>query len=451
MKRVLFSSLLILAVAVGGCESASQTEYREQARDPELLHAAVNQLTRVMLHDIFSPPQASRAYAYPSVAAYEALAPAHSKQRSLAGQLNGLASVPQPDTTRAHVFPLASVHAFLTVAEEMVYSVDRMTAFHEDMLARYRRMGIPDEVYARSVAYGDRVAQHVLAWAERDGYAQLRSAPGYTVTDEPGRWKPTPPAYMNGIGANWNMLRPFVLDSASQYRPARPHPYSMEEGSPFYKQVREVYKIGQDLTPEQREIAGFWDCNPYAVHKRGHASYATKQITPGGHWMRIGAIAARKTNADMMHTAETYAKVAVAVADGFISSFDEKYRSNLIRPETVINKHFDASWRPALQTPPFPEYTSAHSVISVSAATALTDLYGNSFAFRDTSEVAFGLPVRSFASFQEAAQEAAISRVYGGIHYRMAAQRGVDQGKQVGQFVVENVDTRASALLAQNE
>jgi membrane-associated phospholipid phosphatase len=168
--------------------------------------------------------------------------------------------------------------------------------------------------------------------------------------------------------------------------------------------------------------------------------------------MGIVGIAARKSGADLMRSAEAYARTAIALADGFISVWDEKYRSNLVRPETAINAHLDERWAPLLQTPPFPEYTSGHSGISTAAATVLTDQFGEGFAFTDSTEIAYGLPVRSFTSFNQAAAEAAISRLYGGIHYRMAIEEGVSQGRKVGELVVQRVRTRdpASARVTSN-
>ena len=160
--------------------------------------------------------------------------------------------------------------------------------------------------------------------------------------------------------------------------------------------------------------------------------------------MGITAIAARKAGADLMVSAEAYARVAMALADGFISCWEEKYRWNLVRPETVINRFLDEGWQPLLQTPPFPEYTSGHSVISTAAAVVLTDQFGAAFAFTDSTEFAYGLPVRSFPSFEAAAAEAAVSRLYGGIHYRMAIEEGVRQGRRVGELVVSRVRTRAA-------
>ena len=140
-------------------------------------------------------------------------------------------------------------------------------------------------------------------------------------------------------------------------------------------------------------------------------------------------------------------RTAVALADGFISVWDEKYRSNVVRPETVINAHLDETWEPLLQTPPFPEYTSGHSVISTAAAVVLTDQFGDDFAFTDSTEMRYGLPSRSFSSFKQAAAEAAMSRLYGGIHYRMAIEEGVIQGRRVGELVLRKVQTRKPAAV----
>ncbi len=145
----------------------------------------------------------------------------------------------------------------------------------------------------------------------------------------------------------------------------------------------------------------------------------------------------------MVRSAEAYVCVALSLADGFISCWDEKYRSKLVRPETYINQHIDENWAPLLQTPPFPEYTSGHSVISTSAAVTLTSMFGENYAFTDSTEVEFGMPSRSFKSFMEASQEAAVSRVYGGIHYSPACENGKVQGRQVGESILSKLTTRA--------
>ncbi|MGB6151260.1 MAG: vanadium-dependent haloperoxidase, partial [Pricia sp.] len=276
-----------------------------------------------------------------------------------------------------------------------------------------------------------------------------RTMSKFTVNvDDPTRWQPTPPSYAEGIEPHWSKIRPFAIDSAQQFKPAPPPEFSMEEGSDFYKELKEVYDIGNEITEEgdsseKIQMAQFWDCNPYVSVTRGHLMFATKKITPGAHWIGITKIAARKTDSDFVETVYAYTKASIAMADAFISCWDEKYRSNLIRPETLINQHIDDSWQPVLQTPPFPEYTSGHSVVSGAASVALTDIFGEDFAFDDDTEVPYGLPVRSFESFRQAADEAAISRMYGGIHYRAAIEVGVKQGRDLGNYVVDKLNMKA--------
>lgn len=436
----------LAATLLAGCRPALG-DHAPPVSEAADLHDAVHALTSVIVYDIFSPPQAARAYTYASVAAYEVVrlgSPAH---RSMAGQLNGLEPLPEPAAGDSLDLRLAGVHAYLTVGRALTFSRDRMDSLRTRFDERMRR-GVDPAVAERSVAYGERVAEHVLAWAGGDMFRETRGYPKYTVLDEPGRWVPTPPAYMDAVEPNWAHTRPFALDSAAQYRPVPPHPFDTAATSPFFAEAREVYEVSRTLTPEQREITAFWDCNPYVMHVQGHAMFATKKITPGGHWMGIVGIAARRADADLATTAEAYARTAIALADGFLSSWDEKFRSNVIRPETVINAYIDPAWTPLLQTPPFPEYTSGHSVISASAAAVLTDQFGPGFAYADSTELEYGLPVRTFESFEDAAREAAISRLYGGIHYRQAIDEGMVQGRQVGEHVVRRVVTRAPATVA---
>jgi len=416
--------------------------------DAEMLQTAMRHLTSVIVYDIFSPPQASRAYAYASVAAYEAMRQGNGDHRSLAGQLNGLTPVPAPDPGQAYSLPLAGVHAYLTVGRALTFSRARMDSVRAATDARFRAAGLPADVYERSVAYGERVAEHVLAWAGEDGFKQTRGMPKFSVTNTPGRWIPTPPAYMDAVEPNWARLRPFVLDSATQFRPEAPYAFDTTTASPFMRDVREVVAVSKTLTPEQREITAFWDCNPYVMNVTGHTMYASKKITPGGHWMGITGIVARAAGADPLRAAAAYARTSVALADGFIASWEAKYSTGVVRPETVINLHVDEQWTPLLQTPPFPEYTSGHSVISTAAAQVLTDEFGPQVAFVDSTEAEYGLPVRRFTSFEQAAAEAAISRLYGGIHYRRSIEQGQRQGRKVGELVVARVRTRGGATVA---
>jgi len=343
---------------------------------------------------------------------------------------------------------LSALIAHMTISEQLIFSEDKFEVLEDSLYQSWRQTNALQ--FEASKSYGLAVAEHIKEWIAKDNYNETRTMPKFTVdTEDTSRWQPTPPAYMEGIEPHWNKLRPFYLDSAAQFKPAPPPPFSLEKSSDFYKELLEVYDISNEITAngdnsEEVQIAQFWDCNPYVSVSRGHVMFATKKITPGAHWIGITKIASRKTNSTFDDTVFAYTKTSLAIADAFISCWDEKYRSNLIRPETLINLHIDDSWQPILQTPPFPEYTSGHSVVSGAAGTILTDIFGDGFTFDDDTEVPYGLPVRSFESFNQAADEAAISRMYGGIHYRAAVEVGIGQGRNVGALMLKKVKMRTN-------
>ena len=440
--KALLIFCLLTSILFSGCKT-NNPEFQKEAAQSIFIHDAMKQLTDIIVHDIFSPPVAARIYSYPSIAAYEALLHDHPKYNSFAGQLNGLNNIPQPEQDVEYCYPLASVYAFTKTGKTLIFSEDKMEEFENKIFQKFKDLNMPQAVYDRSIAYGQEISDHILAWADKDKYKETRTYPKYTITEDPSKWKPTPPDYMDGIEPHWKEIRPYVLKSASQFNPGPPAPYDMKnKNSKFYKDLMEVYEVVKNKTEEEVEIASFWDCNPYVSHHSGHVMFATKKITPGGHWVGITAIAAKQANADMMETIEAYAMVSLGLMDAFISCWDEKYRSGLIRPETVINTFIDEDWLPVLQTPPFPEHTSGHSVVSGCSSTILTKLFGDNFAYKDDVEVEYGLPERKFASFKEAAAEAAISRLYGGIHYRPAIDMGLDQGNNIGEFILKKVKTR---------
>ncbi|NJB71108.1 hypothetical protein GGR42_001570 [Saonia flava] len=449
--KLKFGLLMVMGIIFVSC---SEKKEEPIVISPEEYHSSVDKVTQIMIHDIFSPPVSSRIFAYPNIAAFEIIALQNDEYISLEGQVPGLTAIPKPNETKPINYQLAALVAHMNLSQKLIFS-EHMFEMHRDSLYTvWEAKNAP--MFNASKEYGLEVAQHIAAWMDKDNYKQTRTMPKFTVdTDDSSRWQPTPPAYMDGIEPHWNKIRPFVIDSANQFIPAPPPPFSMEEGSAFYKEVKEVYDISNEITAkgdtsEEVAIAQFWDCNPYVSVTRGHLMFATKKITPGAHWIGITKIATRKTNSDFDKTVYAYTKTSLAIADGFISCWDEKYRSNLIRPETLINQYIDENWEPVLQTPPFPEYTSGHSVVSGAAATALTSIFGDNFAFDDDTEIPYGLPVRKFTSFNNASSEAAISRMYGGIHYRMAIEIGLKQGRDLGKFVVENLNMTKEATLASN-
>jgi hypothetical protein len=317
-----------------------------------------------------------------------------------------------------------------------------MNSFEEKFHQKLKGFGVPEKVILASRTYANKVVDEILKWSKNDMYSQTRTFPKYSIKEEDQYWKPTPPDYMDGIEPHWTEIRTMVLDSSNQFPPKDPLVLDLKKGSPFQKQLNEVFEMTSNLTKEQVDIAKFWDCNPYVTHHKGHSMFATKKITPGGHWIGITSVATRQAKSSFEDTVNAYANVSISLFDAFISCWDEKWKTLIVRPETLINQYYDEEWLPLLQTPPFPEYTSGHSVISRAAAVILTDLFGENFQFTDSTEIMYGLPERSYNSFLHASEEAAISRLYGGIHYMMAITEGVEQGQKVGDYVVNKIQTK---------
>ncbi|RZS95981.1 vanadium-dependent haloperoxidase [Cecembia calidifontis] len=443
-------SLILAIVLLVGFACQENQDYQDIITNGDYQIAAQLKLTDVIIHDIFSPPVASRIYAYPSIAAFEVVALADPSYTSLMGQLNGFEKK-DFDTEGEIYYPLAALAAYYKVGTAMIFSEALVQEHKERAFQEIRKKGVPKKVFERSVALGEEVAAHVIAYARKDNYHESRSFEKYTVTNEPFSWQPTPPAYMEGIEPHWNKIRPFVLERANQFQSPPPTEFSTDVNSQFYKEAEQVFNTVKNLTKEQKDIAYFWDCNPYKVNVKGHVMFAEKKITPGGHWMGIAAIASKAADQDWKGTAETLAYTSISIFDAFIACWDEKYRSRLIRPETYINKYIDEEWLPLLQTPPFPEHTSGHSVASNAASEALTKLFGEPFYIYDSTEVAYGLPIREFNSFREAADEAAISRLYGGIHFMPAIVYGSEKGKRLGQYLNEKINTRGDNIAHKKE
>lgn len=447
-------SIFLIGFFLFGCESDER--YIERLNETSLFNDTMQQLTDVIVYDIFSPPVASRVYVYPTIAAYSIMQKAYpEKYKSLEGQLNDYSSI--SDINDPNIIPnLSAIHAFLVVGKSLIFSENKIDEYRENLYKDLQKLGLPKRKLNQSIAYGEIVANEILKWADNDFYKQTRTYPKYTILREDRYWKPTPPDYMEGIEPHWNKIRPMIIPYANIFNPPPPLKIDMNYGSPFYEELLEVYRVGRQINEnnddsEESKIAAFWDCNPYVSHHKGHAMFATKKITPGGHWIGITKIATELSNDSFDEAINSYLQVSIAIFDGFISCWDTKWNTLVVRPETLINQYIDEEWLPKLQTPPFPEYTSGHSVISKASAVVLTKIYGDDFSFDDTTEVKYGLPIRSFRSFMHAADEAAISRLYGGIHYRMAIEHGVIQGERVGSYISTYLNSRTDNQdIAQN-
>ena len=415
------------------------TGYTTRFSDPLLYNKTVKTLNKIVLENNFPPMIAARNYAYANIAAYECLSAGDSTLASLARRIKDLPELAGPPEGKVIDFQLSALLAFVKVGNAVTFPEGSLMDYHARLLKMADSLEVPSAVIKSSLVFSDSVAAAILRWSKGDHYAATRGASRYSINDSVGRWVPTPPTYESGLEPHWREIRPFVLDSAAQFSPGRPPAFDMRPGTVYYKSLMEVKNTVDQLTDEQMHIADFWDDNPFKMHVSGHVMFATKKFSPAGHWMNIVGIAAHKANADFATTVTAYAHTAIALFDGFISCWDEKYRSNYVRPETVINEKLSGEWHPYIQTPPFPSYTSGHSTISAAAAEVMTSFFGDQLSFTDTSLLEFGIANREIKSFRQAAQEASISRLYGGIHYRFDLDSGNAAGSRLGRYVVDKL------------
>jgi hypothetical protein len=425
--RLGWLALALLAPAVPAPRAAAAPE--PTGRDTAV--AFFDGLVDLVRAEGAAPMVAARIYGYSSVAFFEALVPWNPGLRSLAGQLNGLGPVAQPGRSLAYDPPTAALGAAAGVARGLLSEASRpaLDALEKRLAdERYYRPGMTAAAIDRSLEHGRSLARDVLVWASTDGFGRLSNCP-YTAPTGRGLWERTPPAFAAPLQPCWGALRPMVLAEGASCQVAPPPEYSEAPGSAFHQETREVYDVSRSLTDEQRAIALFWADNP------------RESGTPAGHWVRIVGLVAAQRGLDIAGTAEAYARTGIAVNDAFIACWYTKYRYNLVRPITVIRRLFDPAWTPLVGTPPFPEYTSGHSTQSAASARILSDQLGV-VGFSDATHAARGLAVRSFPSFEAAAREAAVSRLYGGIHYRAAIEVGLEQGRCVSEQVIARVRFR---------
>jgi hypothetical protein len=415
-------------------------DYQAFTQDPLLYSKTVKKLNDVVLENNFPPMIATRNYAYANIAAYETMVAGNPQFLSLSGQIKHLPAMPKPEAGKTIDFALATLLSFTKVGNAVTFPEGSMMGYYDELKKKAKEAGMTSEILKNTVAFSDTIVATILKWSKKDNYAETRSAEKYTVRDEEGRWVPTPPMYAQAVEPKWNSIRCLALDSCSQFTPPRPPVYDIKnKNSAYYKYLLEVKNIGDSLTDEQKHVADFWDDNPFKLNVSGHVMFATKKFSPAGHWMNIVGIAAKEAKADFPTTVAAYAETSIALFDAFISCWDEKFRSNYVRPETAINRYIDEEWRPYIQTPPFPSYTSGHATISAAAAEVMTHWFGDQLSFTDTSSLEFGIESRTIKSFREAAQEAALSRLYGGIHYRFDNAEGNTCGKHIGELLVQRL------------
>lgn len=379
----------------------------------------------------YSPPVASRTFAYLGTAVYEAQAQANPAMTSLAGQLAGL-TAPPPRPAGA-VDDALLLHSTLSQAVAFFFANtgptgQRALAAMNRQTDQALRTRLPADVADRSVACGQAVAAHIIAWAGTDGCPPIENMGfplEYTLTEGPANWVPTSllGQQQTPLLPNWGKNRPFAMPATGCPLPPPPA-YSEDPASAFYKEAMEVVTARASLTDDQKSIARFWSDDPMLTS------------TPPGHWITIALDLIDRQGLDAPRAADLLARIGITTADAFIACWAAKFEYDLLRPVTYIRRVIDPKWEALLITPPFPEYPSGHSTQSGAAAMVLTAIFGENFAFTDTTNFDEGLPGRDFPSFQAAAEEAGISRLYGGIHFRAAIERGLDQGRCVGAHAI---------------
>ena len=409
-----------------------------QAGTGNFLYRCNEKLVEIIMEDLFTPPVASRVQLYPNIAAYEVLCFKDKKLRSLAGQLKGLDRIDAPVKTVD--LSLSAFIAFTAVARKLVYSEYLIDDFQKKEIRNWLSAFHNDTVLLEnSIAFGRRSAAQIIDWLKKDNYDYTRTLTRYVVVDSAGAWQPTSPDYANAIEPNWPYIRSLVFDSATMIKAIPALPYSEKKTSAFYKSAMKVYQQSVRADTTQHSIALFWDCNPNITRSAGHFTYFIHKVSPGGHWIRITGQALKNLNMDESRSAQVYTMVAIGLFEGFLCSWSDKYTYNSQRPETYINKLIEPKWRPYIETPPFPEYPSAHSVISSTTATLLTALIHQPYAFNDSSEMYINLPLRHFDSFRQASDEASVSRFYGGIHFMEALNNGIEQGNRIGNYILQKL------------
>ena len=387
----------------------------------------------------FSPPVAARAFGYLGLALYESIVPGMPGYTSLAGQLNELSSLPVAQPDEPLHWPTVANASLATMTRMMFSNATAENKGRIDQLERllplkYGQDFDPNtytpEIINRSNSFGKLMAMAIMTWARTDGGHEAwgplrRNRANYVPPSGAGRWAATTPAFAKPQLPYWGENRPFALKSVEDCPAPPPPEYSEEANSAFYKSAQEVYNISNAATQEQRQFALYWADDP------------GKTPTPAGHWSFIANDLLKTRKANLAEAAVTHARLNIAMADAFTACWATKYAHNVLRPVTYVQGSFDSNWVPSLMTtPPFPEYPSGHSVQSSAAASVLNEIFGANTTFTDNTHNDRGWGPRTFTSFNAAANEAALSRLYAGIHFRFGIEGGQVQGKCVAAKVL---------------
>lgn len=379
----------------------------------------------------YSPPVASRSFGYLGVTAFEAAVGGSDKLVSLVGQLHALNSVPQREVGATYDETIV-ISAAMSDAIVDYFGSTGPTGLRAIRTAqtKWRALvvdGVAEDVVARSEAFGKAMAASIHEWSRGDGGETITNMGFPEHWDLPkgdDKWVPTSAIRQQQFPLlpQWGNNRTFAIpDGATCPTPGNP-PFSTDPASQFYKEADQVREAVANATPAQIAMARFWSDDPML------------SMTPPGHWVSIALQVAERANLPLDDTVDLLARMGVAMSDAFVGCWNAKYAYNLIRPVTYIRRVIDPKWEPILFTPPFPEYPSGHSTVSGAMDAVLTAFFGADYVFEDNTGSPDGRNPRNFKSFHEAAEEAGISRLYGGIHYHSAIVDGLVQGRCIGGY-----------------
>ena len=370
----------------------------------------------------------ARPFAYSGIALYESVVPGMPGYKSLEGKVNNLSGLPDTEPGRAYHWPSSANAALAFMNKKMFPTTNAANIISIDSLenalnTQYQSM-VDAATINRSIAFGKAVAEKIFEWAQADG--SLHASDPYTPPVGDGLWVPTAPGFANASTPYWGNLRTIVPGSGENARPAAPFPYSTVPSSDFYKMVKQVYDVSQTLTPEQTAMALYWRDVP--------------GVTTPGHYVSILKQVLENDKPMLDKAAVAYALSGITVYDAAISSWQTKYHYNLVRPITYIrNVLGHTTWNSLLGTPPHPEYSSAHAVLSAAAADAFTYLFGKNYNFTDHTYDYLGMAPRSFNSFKAFGEDAGNSRLYAGIHYQPSIDLGLQEGRKVAQNIINKL------------
>lgn len=438
MKSMKHIALIILigVTMFNSCREDKPIEFVSTKSHSADIASSWMELTRELVKTTpgYTPPVAARAFGLAGITLYESVVAGMGDHHSLDRQLTGFSNSIIIDPGKAYDWRISANAAMATILSSIFTttpdSIKLKIALLEKNNQNVLAIDQNNEVTERSISYGKEIGLLVFEYSKTDGghEANLHNFPtSYIVPKGKGLWEPTS-AQLIPLQPYWGDNRPLVTSSILKSQPSNSIAYSESTGSDFYKQAREVYDVSRSLTAEQIAIAKFWSDDPGIPG------------TPPGHSISIATQLIKQQKLNLAEAAELYAKIGIAVSDAFVSCWKCKYTFNLLRPVTYIKKWIDPAWTTVLSTPPFPEFTSGHSVQSAATQTILESAFGKNTKVTDSTHVYradINFPVRSFRNFEEFAKEAALSRLYGGIHYREAIDIGLIQGHKVGNEVLQ--------------